>query len=193
MAVQRPKRRLSWFVIALAVASQAVLPRLSSAHPLFAGLTVGTRAFEKGLDLKPEAAFGFRIGTGLNDRMSVRLEYLYTAPSRKVSGSSASITAYRFIGRAAFTSWSVRPYAELGFGGILFDFRDTYDTAAGTLMGGAGLEVNVSRRVCLSLEGSADFYRYRAVTYDETGQELSSTARSTDNTSTLLVGMQVSF
>jgi len=81
----------------------------------------------------------------------------------------------------------------MGFGSVLFDFRDTYDTAAGTLMAGVGLGMDISHRSSLFAEASVDFYRYRAVTYDDRGQELSSTARSTDNIGTFLFGMQVSF
>lgn len=75
----------------------------------------------------------------------------------------------------------------------MFDFRDTYDTAAGTLMTGIGLGMEISHRFRLFAEASVDFYRYRAVAYDDRGQELSSTARSTDNMGTFLFGVQVSF
>jgi hypothetical protein len=160
---------------------------------MHAGIMGGVRSFEKGLDLEPDAAFGLRVGLGLDPHVSILFDYVHTAPARKSTGKTARINGLRGLVQYRPILGAVRPYFLLGVGGTLFDFDDATDTAVGTVTGGGGLDLRVAKRVRLFAEASADFYRHRDVLYSTTGEELSSSVRSTDNMATFLGGVSASF
>jgi hypothetical protein len=162
-------------------------------RPFHVGLTGGARTFEKHLDLQPDIALGLRVGLGLERRVSVLFDCAHTTPGRKTTGRLAHITALRGLVQYRILTSEVRPYLLAGVGGILFNFDDTYDTATGALTGGGGIEVRLAQQVQVFGEASADFYRYRTVSYSATGALVSSSERSTDTAATYLAGITVSF
>jgi Outer membrane protein beta-barrel domain len=176
-------------VVSFTAGSAAAYPE----RAMQVGLTGGARSFETGLDLETDVAFGLRVGMALHPRVSVLLDYLGTSPARETTGKTAHVSGLRALVQYRLLTGTVRPYAMLGVGGILFDFDDTYDTAEGTLSGGAGVEINVAEQIHLFGEASAEFYRFRNVLYGTTGEELSSSERSTEHVDTFLVGVSASF
>lgn len=196
MGTHMPSRHSQRFIPLIVTLMIALLPSAAPAFPergLVVGATAGVRAFEKRLDLDPDAALGFRFGLGVSRRVTAFMEYLYTAPARKTGGATASIVSLRSLVQVSLLNGRVQPYFLAGIGGVFFNFDDTADTAAGTLTGGGGLRIRISKSVALVSEASGDFYRYRSVTYDETGTPLSSTERSTDGIATFVGGVQVTF
>jgi hypothetical protein len=156
-------------------------------------LTAGVRSFEQKLDLGSEVAVGLRAGAGVNDRVTFLLEYVHTAPARKTTGATAHVSAVRGLAQVRLLRSAVRPYLLAGVGGILFNFEDAVDTAAGTVTFGGGIEFEAWKHVSLFAEGYADIYRARSVTYTSTGEVLTSTERSTDTVGAGMAGIAVEF
>jgi hypothetical protein len=162
-------------------------------RPFLIALTAGVRSFEQKLDLGSEVAVGLRAGAGVNDRVTFLLEYVHTAPARKTTGATAHVSAVRGLAQVRLLRSAVRPYLLAGVGGILFNFEDAVDTAAGTVTFGGGIEFEAWKHVSLFAEGYADIYRARSVTYTSTGEVLTSTERSTDTVGAGMAGIAVEF
>ena len=155
--------------------------------------TIGVRGFDSSLDLNGEVSFGLRLGTDVSPRFSVMMDYVYTSPSRETTGTPANVTALRGLVRYKVLSGSLRPYLLGGVGGVLFDFRDTFDTGSITLTLGAGAEYRLGSRASLFAEASADGYRSRTVSYSSSGEELEATERETQAVLTGTAGIAVEF
>jgi hypothetical protein len=198
-ATRSPRSRL-WILRAALLFAWAALftgaPRLASAdaaRPFQVGGAVAIRSFESRLDLNDELAAGFRLGLGMNERVSVLIDAVHTTPIRKTTGRLAHVTDLRSLVQVRLLTGSLRPYLVGGVGGILFDFDDAYDTAMGALTGGAGLEWRASSQFTVFGEGSLDFYRNRSVTFDSLGNEISSTKSTTDQARTYSLGLLANF
>jgi hypothetical protein len=165
----------------------------ASHRPFIVALSSGVHSFEETLDLESEVAFGFRGGAGINDRVTLLMEYVVTGPARKTSGSLAHVSSLRGLAQVRLLRSSVRPYLLAGIGGILFNFEDAVDTASGAATFGGGVEVEPWNRVSVFVEGSADIYRARSVSYTSTGDELTTTDRSTDTVGAAMAGIAVEF
>jgi hypothetical protein len=194
-----PRHRLlvgSVFVLLLVSARTAVAENTASGtphRPFILALSAGVHSFEQKLDLGSEVAVGIRGGAGVNDRVTLLLEYVHTAPARKTTGATARISSVRGLAQIRLLRSAVRPYFLAGVGGVLFNFEDAVDTAAGTATFGGGVEVEPWNRVSFFAEGYADIYRARSVTYSSTGDELSTTERSTDTVGAGMAGIAVEF
>ena len=190
-----------WSIVCLILAGLLVGDHASAAEgktdtpnrPFFLAVSAGVRSFEKKLDLGSEVAVALRGGSGVNDRVTLLLEYVHTAPARKTTGATARVSAVRGLAQVRLLRSSVRPYLLAGIGGILFNFEDAVDTAAGTATLGGGVEVEPWHRVSLFAEGYADLYRARSVTYSSTGEQLTTTERSTDTVGAGMAGIGVRF
>lgn len=155
--------------------------------------TLGSRWYDEKLDLKSEISYGLRVGMALDRRFSLLMEYVQSDPSRQTTGDAATVSSLRALGQVRPVSTIIQPYLLGGFGGVLFNFDDTTDTAGGSATVGGGLEYAPSRRAKLFAEYSAEFYRMRTVTYSSTGTVLSSSERSTDAIQSVSFGVSVGF
>ncbi len=162
-------------------------------RPFIIALSAGVHAFEQKLDLGSEVAVSLRGGAGVNDRVTLLLEYVHTTPARKTTGATARVSSVRGLAQVRLLRSSVRPYLLAGVGGVLFNFEDAVDTAAGTATFGGGVEVEPWNRVSFFAEGYADIYRARSVTYSSTGEVLTTTERSTDTVGAGMAGIAVEF
>ncbi|HEX7078687.1 MAG TPA: hypothetical protein VF363_09710 [Candidatus Eisenbacteria bacterium] len=173
----------------------AIVPgaaRAESGRPLYVAPVFGARSFESKLDLETEAAVGARLGAGVNDRVTVWMDAIHSVPARKTTGRLVYVTALRGLAQCRLLVRSaIHPYLVAGVGGILFNFGDTTDTAGGEVTLGGGVEYRVAPRACLFGEFTDDFYRSRSVVYGSTGEEISSTPRSTDTARTFAIGLAV--
>jgi len=160
---------------------------------LYVAPVIGARSFESKLDLETEAAIGLRFGAGVNDRVTIWMDAVHSAPARKTTGRLVYVTALRGLAQCRLAAGRVAPYLIGGVGGILFNFGDTTDTAGGEVTLGGGVEYRASARTALFAEFTGDFYRSRSVVYGSTGNELSSTPRTTDTAKTLAAGLAVGF
>jgi hypothetical protein len=180
----------------LVVAMLGALPRSAcaqSSRSFLVAPSFGVRSFESKLDLENEAAIGARLGLGVNDRVTVLTDVVHSVPARKTTGRLAYVTGLRTLVQVRLLTGSLRPFAIAGVGGILFNFSDAIDTASGAVTLGGGVELMVRNRLGIYAEGSADFYRARQVTYSSTGEELTTSDRSTDSATTVAVGISVGF
>lgn len=185
-------RALFTLFVTVAASATAVHPARAE-RTLVVAPVIGIRSFESKLDLGDEAAIGARFGIGASDRVSVLVDYIHTAPSRKSTGDLAYITGLRTLAQVRVLTGAVRPYVVAGVGGVLFNFSDASDTAGGAVTIGGGVEVKPWRRAALFVEGSLDFYRSREVSYSTTGQEVDAGPRSTDQIATLEAGVALEF
>lgn len=195
--MRRPVTQFAWLAVLSCACGAGLLgPRRAAAEesrPLYVAPVIGARSFASKLDLETEAAIGLRLGAGVNDRVTVWMDAVHTAPARKTTGRLAYVTALRGLAQCRLTRGRVRPYVLAGVGGILFNFSDATDTAAGEVTLGGGLEFHASARVALFGEFSGDFYRSRSVVYGSTGNEISTSSRSTDAATTAAAGLAVGF
>lgn len=192
------RRFVPMFALALgAVAAAGTLvpaARAESERSLYVAPVFGARSFESKLDLESEAAIGLRLGAGVNDRLTVWMDAIHSVPARKTTGRLVYVTALRGIAQCRLLVRSaIRPYLVAGVGGILFNFGDTTDAAGGEVTLGGGVEYRVSPRAAFFGEFTGDFYRARSVVYGSTGNEISSTPRSTDTARTFAAGLAVGF
>lgn len=191
------RRLFAMFALAGAAAGgwPPLAPRAAAeaSRALYVAPVIGVRTFESKLDLETEAAIGLRLGAGVNDRVTVWMDAVHSVPARKTTGRLAYVTALRGLAQIRFTHGTVRPYLLAGVGGVLFNFSDANDTAAGEVTVGGGVEYRASPRVQLFAEWSGDFYRARTVVYGSTGNEISSSPRSTDAATTIAAGLAVGF
>ncbi len=155
--------------------------------------TVGTRWFDSKLDLQSEVSLGLRLGMVLDTRFSLLMDFVQSDPSRKTTGDPARVSSLRVLAQCRPIAARIRPYLLGGFGGVLFNFEDTNDTAGGTASVGGGLEFAASKRARLFAEYSAEFYRMRNVSYSPTGEVISTTERTTDAIQSISAGVSVGF
>jgi hypothetical protein len=154
---------------------------------------VGTQWFDEKLDLQSEVALGLRIGMSLDRRFNLLMEYLQSDPARGTTGDPARVSSLRALAQCLPVAYVIQPYLLGGFGGVLFNFEDTNDTAGGSASVGGGLEFQPSRRARIFAEYTAEFYRMRNITYSSTGSVVSTSERTTDMIQTISVGVGVGF
>jgi len=176
-----------------AVAAAALAAEPAARGDVTIAPTLGSQWFDQKLDLKGEISYGLRVGMALDPRFSLLMEYVQSDPSRKTTGESATVSSLRALGMLRPVHAVVQPYLIGGFGGVLFNFDDTTDTAGGSATAGGGLEYAPSRRARLFAEYSAEFYRMRSVTYSSTGTVVTTSERSTDAIQSVSFGVSVGF
>lgn len=154
---------------------------------------LGTSWFDAKLDLESELSLGLRFGMGLDRRFSLLMDFAQTDPARKTTGRPARVSSLRAMAQCRPIAARIQPYLLGGFGGVLFNFEDTNDTAGGTVTVGGGAEYAASRRARIFAEYSAEFYRMQSVTYSPTGVVLSTGERTTDAIQSVSAGFSVGF
>jgi hypothetical protein len=164
-----------------------------SARPISVAPMIGFRDFDSDLGLNGEISFGARFGVDTSPRFGLLMDFIYAQPSRETTGTPANVTAIRGLARYRILAGSVRPYLVAGVGGVLFDFRDSFDTGSITLTLGGGADYRLGGKTSLFAEFSADGYRARTVTYSSTGQEVESTERDTQAVLAGTLGVAVEF
>ena len=155
--------------------------------------SMGTRWFDAKLDLESELSLGLRLGMDLDRRFSLLMDFAQTDPARKTTGQPARVSSLRAMAQCRPIAVRVQPYLLGGFGGVLFNFEDTNDTAGGTVTVGGGAEFAASSRARIFAEYSAEFYRMQSVSYSPTGTVLSTGERTTDAIQSVSAGISVGF
>ncbi len=160
-------------------------------RPVTLAFSGGYRIFSRQLGLQNDAAFDLRLGLGVARRASIALDYGLCDPLREVTRQPASVNALRALARVDILEGALRPYVLAGMGGFLINFHDAPDYSEGSLTAGAGIERDLSPRLVLRVEGTADFYRSELITYDAGGNVLTRSARLTNALGTISAGLGV--
>jgi hypothetical protein len=153
----------------------------------------GYRIWSRQLGLENDAALSLRLGLSVTERLAVSLDYVLSAPIRKATQQSASVSALRALVRYDVWRGPVRPYLIAGAGGFLANFDDSNDFSTGALTFGAGVERPLGGGSFLAVEASTDLYRSEVVHYDMGGAVLSRSPRTTNALGTLGVSLGTRF
>ena len=157
------------------------------------GPVVGYRSFAAPLELDPEFAIGARVSLGVSDRVVVTIDGGHAEPTRTTSGIVSSFGDIRALVAYRLKTSGVRPYLLTGVGGQIMNFHDAPASASAVVAAGAGAELDLADAWVVVVEGSANLYRGRLVTYNSTGQELTSTPRETYATGIFSLGILYRF
>ena len=157
------------------------------------GPVVGSRTFASPLELDAVFAIGARVSLGLSDRVTIIVDGAHAEPTRRTSGIASSFGDVRALLSYRLREQGVRPYLVTGVGGQFLNFHDAPASASAIVAVGVGAEVDLSPEWLVIVEGSADIYGGRFVTYSPTGTELSSTTRETYATGIFSAGLQYRF
>jgi hypothetical protein len=187
--------RASTLVLAALLLLGPAAPRAGASEDRPASISAGGgyRIFSRQLGLENDAALSLRLGLGLTERLTVSLDYVLSAPIRKATQQSASVSALRALVRYDVWRGPVRPYLIAGAGGFLANFDDSNDFSTGALTLGAGVDRPLGRRSFLTVEASTDLYRSEVVHYDIGGAVLSRSPRTTNALGTLGVSLGTRF
>lgn len=167
--------------------------RASEDRPVSISAGGGYRIWSRQLGLENDAALSLRLGLWITERLAVSLDYVLSAPIRRATQQSASVSALRALARYDVWRGPVRPYLFAGAGGFLANFNDSNDFSTGALTFGAGVERPLGRRSFLTVEASTDLYRSEVVHYDIGGAVLSRSPRTTNALGTLGVSLGTRF
>lgn len=157
------------------------------------GPVVGYRTFASLFEMDGEVAIGARVSLGLSDRVTITIDGAHAEPTRRTSGVVASVGDIRTLVSYRLRERGVRPFLLAGLGGQILNFHDAPASASAVLAAGLGAELDLSPDWLVVVEGSADFYRGRLVTYSSMGEELSSTSRETYATGIFSAGLLYRF
>jgi hypothetical protein len=151
------------------------------------------RVYDAPLGLDDDPAILFRLGLGVSSRAQLVMDYLYADPARTVSHSFAHIDHIRLLGRVNALTGATRPYGLIGVGVFVADFADTYDTTAGTVSAGAGIERRFGPQFLLQAEATVEFYRAEVVLYAPDGHPTYRGPRLTEANGTFSAGLGFHF
>jgi hypothetical protein len=153
----------------------------------------GYRVYDAPLGLDDDPAILFRLGLGLSSRAQLVMDYLYADPARSVSHSFAHVDQFRLLGRVNALTGATRPYGLFGVGIFVADFADSYDTIAGTVSFGAGIERRFGPQFLLQGEATVEFYRAEVVLYAPDGHPIYRGPRLTEANGTFSAGLGFHF
>lgn len=153
----------------------------------------GYRVYDEPLGLKDDAALLFRVDLGLSSRAGLAIDYLYSDPVRSANGSYAHVDHARLLGRVNALTGRTRPYGLFGVGVFVADFSDTYDTTAGTVSAGVGIEQRFGPQFLLRAEATAEFYEGSVVLFGPGGRAYSQGPRTTEANGTFSAGLGFHF
>ena len=116
---------------------------------------VATQRFDSKLDLTSGVAFGAPAGFALERRFGLAMDFAQSNPDQKGSSQTARISSLLAIAMVRPVEMLVQPYLLAGFGGILFHYGDTRDSAGSSAAVGGGLEFAATKHARIF----AEYYR----------------------------------
>jgi len=153
----------------------------------------GYRVYDEPLGLSDDAALLFRVGLGLSSRAQLAIDYLYSDPARSVNHTYAHVDHVRLLGRMNALTGRTRPYGLFGVGIFVADFGDSYDTTAGTVSAGLGIERRLGPQLLVQVEATAEFYKAEVVLFDPGGRARYRGPRTTEANGTFSAGFGFHF
>ncbi len=178
---------------ALLASRSAAAPGDPNERSITLGVSGGLRVFNSQLGLQNNAAAGLRVGLGVTERLTVSLDYVFSAPVRENTDVIAGVSALRSLLRVDLMAGRTRPYLIAGVGGVMFNFGDARDFSTGTLTGGLGISHRFDRRHSISIEATEDAYRARTEEFTLTGSLLRTGPRTTNGLGTIAGGFAMTF
>lgn len=133
------------------------------------------------------------MGLGVTERLTLALDYVFSAPTRENSNLLANVNALRGLARFDFLTGKTRPYLIAGVGGVLFNFTDARDYSTGTLTVGYGISKRLDPHHVISVEATADVYRNQVENFDVTGRRVSYGPRSYQGMGTISAAIGYQF